>query len=128
MKRFGFSLLIALFAMLMSVEAMAQGADPSMQFRNGFKNQRIEIWVYCWDHGMWTNNQRPLKLRPGETASLSLHTGNFQVVARNQSGQEDRNNRVLAVGEVDRMVVAALYSGPGRKRWGIIDDGAPDDE
>jgi hypothetical protein len=113
-------------AVLLAVVLTAQVAEPSMQFRNGFQQTKIEVWVYCFDHGSWANNQRPLTLRPGETASISLHTGNFQVVAK-ANGQEDRNNRVLARGEVDRMLVTRLFSGKQGKRWGIVDDSTDDD-
>jgi hypothetical protein len=88
---------------------------PTMQFTNN-TGTRITVWVYCRSHRGWANDQRPLVVRAGATATLKLHEGYFQVVARNDYGQEDRNNRLLSAKELDRMNFAGIYSGrPGER-------------
>jgi hypothetical protein len=99
---------------------------PTMLFKNDTRGQ-ITVWVYCRSHAGWANNQRPLVVRPGATVRFKLHEGYFQVVAINQY-QTVRNNRVLKTGELDKMRLAAMYSGKQRPRFDIVDDNDTDDD
>lgn len=98
-------------AILLALGLTAQ--VPSLQYRNTpGDGQRITIHTWCEAHGEWANNAQAVVLRPGQSSRLNLHPGYFVVVARNQFGIEHRLRRVLAPGEVDRLVMVPIVGTP----------------
>src|SRR5262245_20287147 len=75
---------------------------PTMKFTNK-SGGKITLWIFCQQHQNYANDNKPLVVRAGATATLTLHEGYFNVIARNDYGQEKRNKRVLAARELDWM-------------------------
>jgi hypothetical protein len=112
---------------LVTVLALAATAQ-TMQFRNDVPQQTIMIMIRCRGHNDWVSD-KPLVIKPGATASIKMHTGNFQVIAYNNKRQEDRSNRVMKSGQIARMAIAKLVSGDKKpKPFEIIDDYRDADE
>jgi len=104
--------------MLLTVGLLAQVGlveKPTLQFTNNTGGS-INLLFYDRDNNTWENGKRPLVIRTKATASITLREGNFQVVARNEWGHEDKNNRILAARELDWMDLTPLYGAaePGK--------------
>jgi len=90
--------------------------SQTMQFRNDVEGERFTVRIYCRSHQRW---EKTFSVPVGATASVKLHTGRFLVSAKNSKGQRDQSERKLAEGELDRMVLTELYSGPQRVNFEI---------
>ena len=101
-------------AIFLVVGLLAQEQKPSMQWKNKTEDQTITLSIVCRDHNECASNQTK-KLKAGQTSSVKVHVGRFQVKGKNQDGQTAHSNRKLVAGERDKMILATLYSGNDKK-------------